>query len=206
MRVDHCARAPKTRRDSAAPDVVAEINRSARRRIAGRVLTVLLAGLFASVFAVAGFASAHSGAVSSVPENGSTVEAGPARASITFNEELQQSFPSLTVVGPDGRLWSKGKASVEGNTVSVELGELGPVGEYTLAFRVTSADGHPVSGTRTFTLSKAGTGTPGPRPGEDQAEGGGDSGGIPVWVFIAGGVVLFGAGLAVALLGGRRAK
>ncbi|MFE3542105.1 copper resistance protein CopC [Nocardia sp. NPDC059177] len=167
----------------------------------------MIAGLFATVFAAAGFASAHSGAVSSVPENGSTIEVGPARASVTFNENLQENFPSLTVVGPDGRLWSKGKATVDGKSVSVELGELGPVGEYTIAFRVTSADGHPVSGTRTFTLSKAGTGTPGPRPGEDQADGeNGESGGIPVWVFIAGGVVLFGGGLAVALLGGRRAK
>ncbi|MFD5175779.1 copper resistance protein CopC [Nocardia sp. NPDC058379] len=188
-----------------ADHLVADINRSARRRIGRRVLAVLIAGLFAAMFAAAGTASAHSGAVSSVPEDGSTVEVGPARASITFNEELQQNFPSLTVVGPDGRLWSKGKALVEGRTVSVELGELGPVGEYTLAFRVTSADGHPVSGTRHFTLSKAGTGTPGAKPGEDKADGGGDSGGgVPVWVFIAGGVVLFGAGLAVALLSGRK--
>ncbi|WP_280304975.1 copper resistance CopC family protein [Nocardia neocaledoniensis] len=170
-----------------------------------RLLIVLLAVLFAGAFAAAGTAGAHSGAVSSVPEDGSTVEVGPARASITFNEELQPNFPSLTVVGPDGRLWSKGEASVEGRSVSVELGELGPVGQYTLAYRVTSADGHPVSGTRQFTLSKEGTGTPGAKPGEDKADGG-DSGGVPVWVFIAGGVVLFGAGLAVALLGGRAGR
>lgn len=218
MRVDHCRQAntiigsaepalpsDAPRGDAQSNRLVADINRSSRRRMARRVLAVLIAGLLA-VFAAAGVASAHSGAVSSVPEDGSTIEVGPARASITFNEELQQNFPSLTVVGPDGRLWSKGKALVEGRTVSVELGELGPVGEYTLAFRVTSADGHPVSGTRHFTLSKAGTGTPGPRPGEDKADGGGDSGGVPVWVFIAGGVVLFGAGLAVALLGGRAGR
>ncbi|MFD3594007.1 copper resistance CopC family protein [Nocardia sp. NPDC058640] len=161
--------------------------------------------LFACAFAAAGAASAHSGAVSSVPEDKSTVDVGPARASITFNEELQQTFPTLTVVGPDGRLWSKGNAQVEGRTVSVEVGELGPVGEYTIAFRVTSADGHSVTGTRTFTLSKAGTGTPGARPGADESEGG-SGGGVPVWVFIVGGVVLFGAGLAVALLGGRSGR
>ncbi|MFC4376571.1 copper resistance protein CopC [Nocardia halotolerans] len=174
-------------------------------RVAGLLIAVLTV-LFAAVFAASGIASAHSGAVSSVPEDGSTVEVGPARAGITFNEELQQNFPSLTVVGPDGRLWSKGEVLVEGDTVSVEVGELGPVGEYTIAFRVTSADGHPVSGTRSFTLSKEGTGTPGPKPGEQNADGDNDSGGVPVWVFVAGGVVLFAAGLAVALLGGRRKK
>ncbi|WP_084760526.1 copper resistance CopC family protein [Nocardia mangyaensis] len=178
----------------------------APRRPAGlAVLVTLLAALFAAAFA-AGTAGAHSGAVSSVPEDGSTVEVGPARASVTFNEELQKTFPSLTVVGPDGRLWSKGEVLVEGPTVSVEVGELGPVGEYTLAFRVTSADGHPVSGTRHFTLSKEGTGTAGAKPGADSADGDGDSGGVPVWVFVAGGVVLFGAGLAVALLGGRSGR
>ncbi|MEV0682392.1 copper resistance CopC family protein [Nocardia sp. NPDC050378] len=187
-------------------EVVAEINRSARRRLARRFAITLVAGLFALIFGATGIANAHSGAVSSVPEDGSSIEVGPARASITFNEELQQTFPSLTVVGPDGRLWSKGKPVVEGRTVSVEVGELGPVGEYTMAFRVTSADGHPVSGTRTFTLTKEGTGTPGAKPGEDEGSDGEESGGVPVWVFVAGGVVLFGVGLAVALLGTGRKK
>ncbi|MFC4124008.1 copper resistance CopC family protein [Nocardia rhizosphaerae] len=171
-----------------------------------RVLVALLAVLFAGVFAAAGTAGAHSAAVSSVPEDGSTVEVGPARASVTFNEDLQPNFPSLTVVGPDGRLWSKGEAVVDGRSVSVAVGELGPVGEYTLAFRVTSADGHPVSGTRNFTLSKEGTGTPGEKPGAAQADGAGASSGIPLWVFIAGGVALFGAGLGVALLSGRAGR
>ncbi|MFC6011663.1 copper resistance CopC family protein [Nocardia lasii] len=178
-----------------------------RRTVSSNRPRFLLVAAFTLLFALfaAGTASAHSGAVSSVPENGSTIEVGPARASVTFNEELQQNFPSLTVVGPDGKLWSKGKAQVDGRSVSVEVGELGPVGEYTIAFRVTSADGHPVSGTRTFTLSKPGTGTPGARPGAETEDDGG-SGGVPVWVFIVGGVVLFGAGLAVALLGGRSGR
>ncbi|WP_188829605.1 copper resistance CopC family protein [Nocardia camponoti] len=172
------------------------------RRVAVALLAMLVSVLFG-----AGIASAHSGVISSTPEDGATIETGPARVSLTFNEELQPTFPTLTVVGPDARLWSKGKAVVDGRTVSVEVGELGPVGEYTIAFRVTSADGHPVSGTRHFTLSKAGTGTPGPKPGQaqgDSKEAADD--GLPVWVFIVGGVALFGAGLAVALLGGRTRK
>ncbi|WP_054811612.1 copper resistance CopC family protein [Nocardia arizonensis] len=168
-----------------------------------RVFAVLLAGLallgVSSV--VAGPAAAHSVPISSVPADGSTVDAGPARVSVTFNEALQTSFPSLTVVGPDGNLWSKGQPAVDGGTVGVEVGELGPVGVYTIAYRVTSADGHPVSGTRTFTLSKPGNGTPGPRPDAKGADT--DDDGVPLWVFVFGGVVLFGGGLAVALYGGR---
>nr|WP_198428813.1 copper resistance CopC family protein [Nocardia bovistercoris] len=166
-------------------------------------MTALLTGfaLFGVGLAAAGPAAAHSAAVSSVPENGSTVDTGPVRVSVTFNEELQPNFPSLTVVGPDGNLWSKGQPAVDGRTVSVETGALGPAGVYTIAFRVTSADGHPVSGTRTFTLSTPGNGTPGPKPGA--AEDGDSGGGVPLWVFILGGAVLFGGGLVFALYGGR---
>ncbi|WP_345494685.1 copper resistance CopC family protein [Nocardia callitridis] len=149
-----------------------------------------------------GTAAAHSIPTESTPEDGSSVDAGPARVSVGFNESLQPNFPSLTVVGPDGNLWSKSAPSVEGNQVSVEVGELGPVGEYTIAYRVTSADGHPVSGTRHFTLTKEGSGTPGPKPGAAGTNSGEDgSGGIPLWVFIVGAVVLFGGGLAFALFG-----
>ncbi|WTL60194.1 copper resistance protein CopC [Nocardia sp. NBC_01499] len=157
--------------------------------------------------AATGIAAAHSTPTASVPGDGATIDAGPARASITFNEALQTSFPALTVVGPDGNLWSKGAPTVDGNVVSVEVGELGPVGEYTLAYRVTSADGHAVSGTRHFTLSKAGNGVPGQKA--DAKNGSSDSagsGGIPLWVFIVGAVVLFGGGLAFALFGGRSRK
>ncbi|MEV0249838.1 copper resistance CopC family protein [Nocardia sp. NPDC050712] len=170
-------------------------------------MSAVAAGLLLLGFGVAGAgpAAAHSAPIASVPADGASIEVSPGKVSITFNEELQPSFPSLTVVGPpDRNLWSQGKPVVEGSTISMEVGDLGPAGEYTIAFRVTSADGHPVSGTRTFTLTKAGTGTPGPRAdAKANADGADESGGIPLWVFIAGAVVLFGGGLAFALFGGK---
>ncbi|MGO4618136.1 copper resistance protein CopC [Nocardia sp. 2YAB30] len=171
-----------------------------------RLFTAVMAGVFLLGFGVAatGVASAHSTPTGSVPDDNATVDSGPARVSITFNEELQPSFPALTVVGPDGNLWSKGDPVVEGKTVSVTVGELGPVGEYTVGYRVTSADGHPVSGKRHFTLSKPGSGTPGPKANAKTVDGDEDgSGGVPLWVFVLGAIVLFGGGLAVALFGGR---
>ncbi|MGN2634919.1 copper resistance CopC family protein [Nocardia takedensis] len=169
-----------------------------------RLLAALAAGLalVGGGLAAAGPAAAHSAPVSSVPEDGASVATGPAQVSITFNEELQTNFPSLTVVGPDGNLWSKGEPVVTGRSVAVQVGDLGPAGQYTVAYRVTSADGHPVSGKRAFTLTTPGNGTPGPRP-DAKASGEGDDDGVPLWVFIVGGVVLFGGGLAFALFGGR---
>lgn len=175
-----------------------------RRMVAGLVAGLLLLSMGALAAATA---SAHSTPVGSVPGDGASIETGPERVSITFNEPLQESFPALTVVGPDGNLWSKGDPKVDGPTVSVAVGELGPTGVYKIGYRVTSADGHPVKGERTFTLTKAGNGTPGPKADSQHSSGGGDdSGGIPLWVFIIGAVVLFGGGLAFALFGGRSRK
>src|SRR4029079_9193212 len=83
--------------------------------------------------------------------------------------------------------------------VSVGVRPLGPSGTYTVNYRVTSADGHVVSGSWSFRLTVAGTGTPGPsasamNPSND---------GIPVWpFFVAAGLIV--AGGAVWALRGRR--
>ncbi|APA94768.1 copper resistance CopC family protein [Nocardia seriolae] len=170
-----------------------------------KLLAGLVTGLLVTGFALlgGGVANAHSAPLSSSPDNGASIDTSPATVSITFNEDLQPAYPSMTVTGPDHNLWSKGQTKVNGPTVSIEVGELGPVGEYTIAYRVTSADGHPVSGKRTFTLTKPGNGTPGPRSDATAKSGGSDGGGVPLWVFIVGAVVLFGGGLAFALFGGR---
>ncbi|QSE91312.1 copper resistance protein CopC [Rhodococcus pseudokoreensis] len=160
-----------------------------------KVIAVGLLTMLASMLG-AGTALAHSVVIGSTPENGAEIASGPERVSVTFNEALQESFASLTVVGPDGNLWTKSDPVVEGPTVSAELGELGPAGVYTVAFRVTSADGHPVSGTRTFTLTQEGSGTPGAAADSSGESGGG---GVPLWPFIVAGVVVFGGGLWFAL-------
>ncbi|GAB3211650.1 copper resistance CopC family protein [Nocardia tengchongensis] len=169
-----------------------------------KLLAGLVTGLLVTGFALlgGGVANAHSAVVGSTPDNGAQIDTSPATVSVTFNESLQPAYPSMTVVGPDGNLWQKGQPKVDGATISVEVGELGPVGEYKIAYRVTSADGHPVSGTRSFTLTKAGNGTPGPKS-DAGAKSGGSDGGVPLWIFIACAVALFGGGLAFALFGGR---
>ncbi|MGA6203647.1 copper resistance CopC family protein [Nocardia testacea] len=176
-----------------------------RRTRWGRRFALVATLLMVTLGALAGPAAAHSAVVGSDPADGATVEVGPQRATITFNEPLQPDFPAMTVVGPDGNLWSKGEPVVDGRNLSVEVGELGPAGEYRMAFRVTSADGHVVNGERAFTLSKAGNGTPGPAANARGADGG-SGGGIPVWVYIVGAVVLFGGGLAFALFGSNLGK
>ncbi|MGW0040808.1 copper resistance CopC family protein [Rhodococcus sp. NPDC003348] len=163
-------------------------------------LRVLVLGVLTALAALTGVgvAGAHSAAIATSPESGASVASGPEQVTVTFNEPLQSSFASLTVVGPDGNLWSKGDPTVSGPSISVPVGELGPVGEYTIAYRVTSADGHPVSGTSTFTLTTEGTGTPGAPAGGGSGSDD-DGSGLPLWPFIVAAVVVFGGGLAFAL-------
>jgi copper resistance protein C len=149
---------------------------------------LLLAAITFAATLAGGAASAHAIRVSVDPVDQATLSTGPNRVSATFNEQLQTSFAAMTVVGPDGNLWSSGQPQVRDAVVSVGVRPLGPTGTYTVNYRVTSADGHVVSGSWSFRLTAPGTGTPG--PSADNSDTG--TRGIPVWPFFAGAAVLVG--------------
>jgi copper resistance protein C len=151
-------------------------------------VSLLLATVALGVTLSAGAANAHAARVSVDPAENAAVSAGPARVRATFNEDLQTTFAAMTVVGPDGNLWTSGQPQVQGPVVSVGVRPLGPIGNYTVNYRVTSADGHVVAGSWSFRLTATGTGTPG--PAADAADKA--SGDVPVWPFILGAVVLVG--------------
>ena len=160
-----------------------------------RAHLVVLALLFAAVaFATtlpAGAASAHAARVSTDPADHAAVSTGPGRVSATFNEDLQTTFAAMTVVGPDGNLWSVGLPQVHGTVVSVGVLPLGPTGNYAVNYRVTSADGHVVSGSWTFQLTTPGSGIPGPaaQPPDTSPDD------VPTWPFILGAIVLVAGGV-----------
>jgi hypothetical protein len=179
---------------------------------AARVAAVaVLAGL-----AFAGLATpalAHNSLVDSSPKDKASVEVGPTSIELTFDQPVQggQDINSLAVLDPQGNHWESGAPSVSGNSVSAPIRPLGPAGEYSVGWRVLSSDGHPVQGKFTFTLSKAGNGTPTP-PDElakftnstAGARAGAAEGGVPTWVWIAGAVLLLGLGVVLALrMGGK---
>ncbi len=132
-------------------------------------------------------AFAHAARISADPPDNAVLATGPDRVSATFNERLQTIFAAMTVIGPDGNVWSNGEPTVQGAVVSIGLRPLGPAGTYTVNYRVTSADGHVVSGSWSFRLTGPGTGTPGPPTV-------GAGGGLPVWPFVVVAVALVAAG------------
>jgi copper resistance protein C len=153
----------------------------ARVRIAlgALVAGLLLAAFTAAAILTAQVASAHATLVSAEPADGAALTAGPDRVSATFNQRLQAAFAAMTVVGPDAKLWSTGEPTVQGAVVSVSMRPLGPAGSYTVNYRVTSADGHAVSGSWSFRLTVAGNGMPGPA-----AAGPDPNDDVPVWPFV----------------------
>lgn len=161
-----------------------------------RLGAVALVGAILAVLALAGAgaASAHAARTAAEPAPGSSLAAGPPRVSATFNEQLQASFSAMTVVGPDANSWAAGPVEIAGAVASVPLRPLGPVGTYTVNYRVTSADGHVVSGSWSFDLTVAGTGSPGPPIAPVTGDGG-----VPVWPFVAlaAAIVALGAWWAV---------
>jgi methionine-rich copper-binding protein CopC len=170
-----------------------------RALIASAGLLVLLLG----GTALAGPASAHSRLIGSDPANNASLAVGPQRITLTFNEAVQSDYAVLNVVGPDEKhYWQQGDPEVTGDHMSVAVRPLGPAGKYTVNWRVTSADGHPVQGKLSFTLTQAGTGTPGP----EVSSGKSDSSGMPWWPFAIVAVLVFGGGLAGTVLIGRKRK
>lgn len=150
---------------------------------------LLLAAMVSIATLTAQPASAHAARVSADPADNAVLSTGPGRVTATFNERLQTTFAAMTVVGPDGNVWSTGEPTVQGAVVGIDLRPLGPAGTYTVNYRVTSADGHAVSGSWSFRLTVAGTGSPGPA-----VAGPAPGGGIPVWPFVVVAVALVAAG------------
>ena len=160
------------------------------------LLRVLAAILLAAGLAIPGVApaAAHTALISADPPADATLTAGPSRVTATFNEDLQTVFAAMTVVGPDGNLWSEGEPQLHGAVASVAVRPLGHAGTYTVNYRVTSSDGHVVSGSWSFAVTTNGTGTPGP-PAADAAS----ANRIPLWPFGVGSAVLVAAAAAWSL-------
>ena len=156
------------------------------RRLAA-VLAVLV-GAVALTVGAALPASAHNVLTGSDPADGATVQTAPTTVTLTFDQTVQNFEPVITVTGPNGNQFQTGSISVQDNTASSAVDGSGPAGVYTVGYRVVSADGHPVTGSVSYTLdpSAAGTATGSPAPDGTATT---DSGtGLSWWLWLAIGV------------------
>lgn len=114
------------------------------------VLGLLIGVLSSLATAVSG--SAHTALASVSPEDGSRLTQAPEQVVLTFSEPVSSSFATVTVTGPTGPA-TEDRAQVSGTTVTQRLTAVASSGDYTVAFRVVSSDGHPVSDRTTFSLA-----------------------------------------------------
>jgi hypothetical protein len=173
------------------------------RRLGAIVVCTLLAGL--TMVGLATPASAHNVLIGSVPSAGATLTKGPTLVRFNFDAPVQLGNDTIVVIGPDGKHWERtSHASVLGDSAATTVAPLGPAGKYTATYHIISADSHPVSGSITFDLTKAGTGKP--VSAAAAVTGGGGGGGVPYWVWVVIAVVVLGGALFAALRPRRKAK
>lgn len=116
----------------------------------GTVLVLLLLGS-------AGPASAHAALRDTDPEDGTVLKSAPRHLTLSFTESVGLLEDSFRVLDPDNHRLRTGRAqhAPEGSdTARVTLPAKLAEGTYVVAWRVVSADSHPVSGAFTFSVGK----------------------------------------------------
>jgi copper transport protein len=100
-------------------------------------------------------AFAHATLVSTTPADGAVLKRSPPRVSVRFDETVSTPFDALRVLDSDGKRIDTGRDTrPAADEVAVALSPSLPRGTYTVAWRVTSADTHPVHGAFVFSVGK----------------------------------------------------
>ncbi|NUS73896.1 MAG: copper resistance protein CopC/CopD [Corynebacteriales bacterium] len=122
---------------------------------AQRFLTVLLLAVGALGIA-AGTAQAHAVLQEADPPADALLQNAPSAVTLTFNELVSPVQDGITVVSPKGDVVHRGKAksSNNGRTLTAQLRKDLPNGTYLVAYRLVSADGHPISSGYTFSVGQ----------------------------------------------------
>lgn len=154
-------------------------------------------------------ASAHAGLEAAAPADGAQLSTAPEEVTLTFTEPLNPEFVQLAVLGPDGAPVTRGAARVDGPVVRQPVTSTAD-GAHTVAYRVVSTDGHPVSGQLSFTVAGSaaapsstapsggstapGTAAAAPTPAPDTAA---STGGMAGWLPVVPVALVVGIGLVL---------
>ncbi|MGW2462955.1 copper resistance CopC/CopD family protein [Streptomyces sp. NPDC001761] len=129
-----------------------------RRPAAAFLLVLLLPALLpALLLGTATPASAHAVLRATDPADGTLLRTAPRHVTLTFTESVGLLTDSFRVYDPGNRrlrTGPAGHAAGRSDTARVTLPARLATGTYTVAWRVVSADSHPVSGALTFSVGK----------------------------------------------------
>src|SRR5215470_15577891 len=124
------------------------------RREADQALMRLLAALLLLVCFTAE-ASAHASLAFSEPRDGIVLSQAPMKVELRFNESLTAG--AVNLIDAAGRLRSDAVVSARDEAISITLPSGLPDGTQIVSYRVISQDGHPVTGSVTFSIGASTT-------------------------------------------------
>ena len=107
-------------------------------------------------------ALAHSRLKESYPADGDTQTQSPQQVQLQFNESIAAEFDPIKVYDEQGNRVDKNNARVDPDNhrlILIDLEDNLPDGSYTVDWRVTSADGHPVGETYGFSVDSSASGS-----------------------------------------------
>lgn len=138
---------------------------AARPRVATSLLAALLLAVLLALVAIPAPASAHAVLLGVDPADDTVVDSAPEQVTLRFNEPVSAPQGGVRVFDADGIRIDDGPVDTgDATEAAVALPADLPDGAYVVAYRVVSADSHPVTGTSTF-LVGAGEGL-----GDDEVE------------------------------------
>jgi len=141
--------------------------RQARTRAS--VLAAVLFAAFAAVLFLAPPAHAHDELVSSNPADGAVLEAAPSEIELVFSSELMDLGNQVIVEDAAGNNLAESEPVLTRETLVQAVPAL-DAGDYQVNWRAVSGDGHPITGTFSFTVNApAGAETTAPASAETTA-------------------------------------
>jgi copper resistance protein C len=121
-----------------------------RTRLA-RPLIALAA--FAAVLAPAAPALAHNSLAEATPAKNATLKKAPAEVKLRFLQKLNPDATNVAVTDADKKPVPTAEPKVTAATVVIAFTDPPANGQYTVAYRVASTDGHAVQGSYKFTVA-----------------------------------------------------
>jgi copper transport protein len=163
-----------------------------------------------AVLLPAGPAVAHATLLETDPVDGAVLPQAPEEVVFTFNETVRLTSQKITVYDARGQLVDS-SATASGAVVTVDPAEELSDGTYVVGWYVLSADGHPVSGSLTFSVGERSNEVFAPPPPAESSQAVVVAAGVLhvllyLGLLVATGLAVFGALVMPGSYAGQRAR
>jgi len=159
----------------------------------GRSLSRLLGCIVIAVMAMGLSpisAQAHTQLLSSEPANGAVLTEAPQSVTLIFEEALLSDVDTVSINDAQGTNVTSTKVTPSGAQLALEWPADLPDGTYQVAYRVVSADGHPVTGAISFTYGMAPATSAEPSANVQVQPYPQEESSVTAWIFVSAAVLL----------------